>query len=792
MPTSKTWNNTSYSIPNAGELNWSALTSFLTALADNAQTVNFQKFAVRVATTSPVTVSAANDCIVVTNLAVAGAVAVNLPAGSTKQLFFIVDGKGDAATNNVTITPAAGNINGAATYVINVNNGGVALVYNGTEWTVFGEYANATSGSGNIPRSKIAAGTASHVVINDGSGFLSSEAQLAGTRGGTGVSNAGQLSFGANNITLTTAGVTALTLPLTGTVATLLGSEAFQSKTIDGSLNTITNVSLTTGVTGVLPTANGGTNQNSTATFPASGTVAVVPASGVVKSNGTVLSSSNVSLTTEVTGVLPTANGGTGQNSTATFPTSGTVLTDSNTPVTVTGKDIDGGTASNTLRLTIPKNTKANLDLLTRKEATLVFATDTQSAYLDYNSTLNPLGGAGVTLTVTQAAHGFVAANVGAPLYLNLGVYTLAKADAANTAEVVGVIDAIIDTNTFNLKEAGSVTVNTAVSGGGALVAGTVYFLSAATAGQITATEPTTVGYVSKPLGVANSTTTMILTQSRGVVVGGANARTTISLANNATTTVQNVSAYAAGELSGWITIAATTPLQFYVQAQFAKNGAASDYNIAYQTTGDTPPVGFSLTVTSGGLVQAVLPSITGYTSASINYALNAPAVGTSFPLSVQASSVLGQTTGTAPAAGYIGEVLSQTRLRSAGTALTTATEKDVTATALTLTPGVWRIWGSFGLDTGFTTTYTQVECAISKTPTTIPSLDTRAVPTSGEAVTIWARVIGEQFGNDRTFEVSVPAYSISASTPFYLVAKVAFATAGSNVYGSIFATRIA
>lgn len=36
-----------------------------------------------------------------------------------------------------------------------------------------------------------------------------------------------------------------------------------------------------------------------------------------------------IDLTTQVKGILPTANGGTGQNSTATFPTSGTVMTTS-------------------------------------------------------------------------------------------------------------------------------------------------------------------------------------------------------------------------------------------------------------------------------------------------------------------------------------------------------------------------------------------------------------------------------------------------------------------------------
>src|SRR5690606_33146254 len=42
----------------------------------------------------------------------------------------------------------------------------------------------------------------------------------------------------------------------------------------------------------------------------------------------------------------------------------------------LTNKDIDGGTASNTSRLTVPKAAKSTLDGLTRKEGTLLYATD--------------------------------------------------------------------------------------------------------------------------------------------------------------------------------------------------------------------------------------------------------------------------------------------------------------------------------------------------------------------------------------------------------------------------------
>lgn len=55
-------------------------------------------------------------------------------------------------------------------------------------------------------------------VKTDSSGNLTSEAQLSQTRGGTGVNNAGTLTYGSNNITLTTTGTTSLTLPTSGTI----------------------------------------------------------------------------------------------------------------------------------------------------------------------------------------------------------------------------------------------------------------------------------------------------------------------------------------------------------------------------------------------------------------------------------------------------------------------------------------------------------------------------------------------------------------------------------------------
>lgn len=58
----------------------------------------------------------------------------------------------------------------------------------------------------------------------------------------------------------------------------------------------------------------------------------------------------------------------------------------------LTNKDIDGGTASNTSRITLPKATKSTLDALTRKEGTIVYGTDTVKPYIDTGSILKPIG----------------------------------------------------------------------------------------------------------------------------------------------------------------------------------------------------------------------------------------------------------------------------------------------------------------------------------------------------------------------------------------------------------------
>lgn len=91
---------------------------------------------VRVVTAAGAVTVTTADNVVVVNKTVGAATTVNLPVGTSGLTFTIKDGKGDSALNNITITPAAGNIDGSATFILGANYGAVTVTYNGTQWNV--------------------------------------------------------------------------------------------------------------------------------------------------------------------------------------------------------------------------------------------------------------------------------------------------------------------------------------------------------------------------------------------------------------------------------------------------------------------------------------------------------------------------------------------------------------------------------------------------------------------------------------------------------------------------------
>ncbi len=82
--------------------------------------------------------------------------------------------------------------------------------------------------------------------------------------------------------------------------------------------------------------------------------------------------------------------------------TTGAVVGTTNVQV-LTNKDYDGGTASNTSRITVPQAALTTISGLTRKEGTILYATDTDTLYVDDGTQLKAVGAGSVIAPITSA-----------------------------------------------------------------------------------------------------------------------------------------------------------------------------------------------------------------------------------------------------------------------------------------------------------------------------------------------------------------------------------------------------
>lgn len=124
-------------------------------------------------------------------------------------------------------------------------------------------------------------------------------------------------------------------------------------------------------------------------------------------------------------------------------------------------------------------------------------------------ATLSGGGGSASGLSVTQTAHGLAVKNA-VRFDINSATYVKAQANSVTNAEVVGVVDDVTNADNFHIAFPGDVITATGFS------AGSVYFLSSATAGLLS-TSDAPDGAVSKPVLVALSATQAAVQNSRGI-----------------------------------------------------------------------------------------------------------------------------------------------------------------------------------------------------------------------------------------------------------------------------------
>lgn len=414
---------------------------------------------------------------------------------------------------------------------------------------------NSGSNPQTAPDTGLSRSSAGVILVGNGTSGSSSGTITATTVNGTTVNqNSVQVvSAAGTGLTKTTNSLAVNTSQNIATLSNLTSNGLIKTS---GGVGTLSIATAGTDYQGVITLTTTGTSGASTLI----GTTLNIPTyAGTTYSAGTGLTlttttfsvntSQNISTLSNLTsnGFVKTS-GGTGALSidTSTYLTTNQTITLSGA---VTGS---GTTAITTTLATIANNTV----LLNNSGAT---ASPVATALSDLRQ-------------ITQSSHGF---SVGSIIKFNGTVYATAQADTAANAEVVGIVSTVGSANSFILTTHGYVT---GLSG---LTAGVTYFLSPSSPGTLTATEPSTVGQISKPVLIADSTTSGYFYNMRGEILTATltsvNSRATAQTAANASVVTYTVGAADSSFLvSANVLVTTSTLHSFTVTCTYTDEGNTS------------------------------------------------------------------------------------------------------------------------------------------------------------------------------------------------------------------------
>jgi hypothetical protein len=160
-------------------------------------------------------------------------------------------------------------------------------------------------------------------------------------------------------------------------------------------------------------------------------------------------------------------------------------------------------------------------------------------------------------------------------------------------------------------------------------------------------------------------------------------------------------------------------------------------------------------------------------------------------------TKIRGTTTNDAAAAGFVGEILTQSRVRSAALNRTTGqsgTAFNVTATALTLTAGDWDLEASITVeDGGAGTNITSLAGSTSLTSATLATADAIGVPNANGEVTMALKYSSLVLSGQTALPLGRHIVTVANATTavFFLACTPTFTVNSLNVWGYLSARRV-